>query len=370
MKKGKFIYLGLALAVAACAHTPAPAIVAAAPAPDVTAPPAPLAAPAPQPAIDPTTLAAAQRNLKALGYAVGKTGDLADPAFQRAIIAFEKDQGLTEDGLLSSAIVDRLKMLRAALLKSAATDANRSAIFVYSDGSGRKLGLAMPPPDGLASNAPANFMLPMKPGSQASYQLGKGAKEGGFKALMTVTCQAGRAAQANTALGQMDAVAVECRGDGANPPHWRSLYGTALGVVVQQESAGGVRDLVALRPFTNNWPSAARTGLDWALTHALEAATPSAPVQWSSTGVAPHFEIRAAARLSGQEAGLGGKYAQQVCRRFEMVQSGAPALHYPGIACQAAAGVWSLPGSAARLAAPASGVAARSLPAALRSVRN
>jgi len=52
------------------------------------------------------------------------------------------------------------------------------------------------------------------------------------------------------------------------------------------------------------------------------------------------------------------------------VQSGAPALHYPGIACQVMPGVWSLPGSATPLAAPAGGVAARSLPAALRSVRN
>jgi peptidoglycan hydrolase-like protein with peptidoglycan-binding domain len=368
MKKSNFIPMGFVLTLAACAHAPTPAIVAAAPPPEVTAPPAPLAAPAPQPAIDPVTVATAQRNLKALGYAVGKTGDLADPAFQRAIVTFEKDQGLAEDGLLSSAVVDRLKLMRAALLKSAS--ANRSGTFVYSDGSARRLGLALPPPDGLVSNAPPNFMLPMKPGSQASYQFGKSAKDSGFKAVMTVTCQAGRTTQAAIPLGQMDTIAVECHGDGANPPQWRSLYSSALGAVVRQENAGTVRDLVALRPFTNDWPSAARTGLDWALTHALEAATPSAPVQWSSTGVAPHFEIRAAARLSGQEAGFGGKYAQQACRRFELVQSGTPTLHYPGIACQAMPGVWSLPGSAAPLAAPAGGVAARSLPAALRSVRN
>jgi hypothetical protein len=53
-----------------------------------------------------------------------------------------------------------------------------------------------------------------------------------------------------------------------------------------------------------------------------------------------------------------------------MVQGGTPAPHYPGIACQNAPGTWSLPGSAASLAAPASGIAASSLPAALKSVRN
>ena len=97
MKKGNFIFVALALAVTACAHAPTPAIVAAAPASDVTAPPAPLTAPAPQPATDPATVATAQRNLRALGYNVGKAGDMADPAFQRAILTFEKDQGLAEE---------------------------------------------------------------------------------------------------------------------------------------------------------------------------------------------------------------------------------------------------------------------------------
>jgi hypothetical protein len=67
MKTGRPIALGLALMAAACAHAPGPAIVAAAPVPAVTAPPAPLAAPAPEPAMDPATVATAQRNLKALG---------------------------------------------------------------------------------------------------------------------------------------------------------------------------------------------------------------------------------------------------------------------------------------------------------------
>ena len=57
---------------------------------------------------------------------------MADPAFQRAILTFEKDQGLAEDSTLSPALMDRLKMMRAALLKSTAADPGRSAVFVYS----------------------------------------------------------------------------------------------------------------------------------------------------------------------------------------------------------------------------------------------
>jgi hypothetical protein len=349
--------VALSLALAACAQKPAPALVAAVPAPEIIAPPAQLTAPAPLPAIEPAAIAAAQRNFRALGYNVGKSGNLADPAFQRAILTFEKDQGLTEDGILSAAVMDRLKLMRAALLKSA--DTNRSASFIYSDGAARRTPLAIAAaPPGFVSNAPANFMLPLRPGAQGSYQLGSRAADGSFKAAMTMTCQAGRNAQAALPLGVLDATPVDCHGDGPNAPQTRALYSASLGAVVRQESANASRDLVAIRPATNDWPSAARTGLDWALTHALE--TTGAPVSWSSTAVAPHFEIRASAKLNGQDAGLSGKYAGEVCRRFDMVQAGTPALHYPGIACQTVPGTWSLPGGAA-FAAPASGLAARSV---------
>ena len=213
-------------------------------------------------------------------------------------------------------------------------------------------------------------MLPLRPGSQASFQFGTRAKDGSFKPAMTVTCQASRIAQANVPLGLLDTVPVDCRGDTPNAPQWRSVYSTMLGAVVRQDTITGVHDLVAIRPATSDWPSAARTGLDWALTHALEAGVANVPVQWSSTAVAAHFEIKIVTKLSGQDAGLSGKYAAQSCRRFDIGQAGTPALHYPGIACQAAPGLWSLPGSAAAFAAPANGIAARSLPAALQSVRN
>ena len=75
-----------------------------------------------------------------------------------------------------------------------------------------------------------------------------------------------------------------------------------------------------------------------------------------------------AAKIAGQNAGLSGREAAQSCRRFEMVQSGQPALHFPGIACQNAAGAWSLPGTAIEFATPAGGVIAKGRPA-LRSAQ-
>jgi hypothetical protein len=122
-----------------------------------------------------------------------------------------------------------------------------------------------------------------------------------------------------------------------------------------------------VRPATASWPLAARLGLDWALTHALQ--TPSeAPLEWSSTAVASHFEIKATARVTGAEAGLPDTYAAQSCRRFELVQTGTPASHLPGIACQNTAGIWTLPGTQIHLAAPASGIAGQPVPG--RSARN
>jgi peptidoglycan hydrolase-like protein with peptidoglycan-binding domain len=361
MKK-HILALSAILLLAACSHTPKPRVTEAAPAA------VPLPVVQPQPAvgpatIDPALVTAAQNNLRALGYGTGKGGDLADPAFQKAVIEFQKDQGLLQDGQVTQALVDRMKQIRAELPRP--VQVGRDASFVYDDGRvGQAIGLLIAPPSGLSAEAPANFLQPLRPGTQGTYQWGRRAKDGSFTPATSVSCRAGRIANTNTALGPLDVIAVDCHGDGAQPVQWRSLYSPALGAVVRQERKDGVHNLIAVRPSTGGWPSAARTGLDWAVTHALE--TSGVPVQWSSTGVAPHFEIKAGAKIAGQEAGLTGKNAALSCRRFDMVQS-QPALRYPGLACQQAGG-WLLPGTAIRFAAPANGLAVKA-PVGLRSAQ-
>ena len=367
MKPDRFIFVVLALAAAACAPKPAP-VAMVAPAPVVVAAPAPLVTPVAAPAPDPALVAAAQRNLRSLGYNPGKSGD--DAALPRAILAFEKDHGLAEDAHLTPALVERMEAVHAALVKAAA-DSNRSALFVYSDGTVRRqaLGLLIAPPEGLVSDAPGNFLMPLRPGSQGVYHLGRRAPDGGISPIITVTCRAGKVGAVNTALSAPDAIAVDCHGDGSAALQWRATYSAKTGAVLRLEDSSGVRDLVAIRPVTANWPSAARLGLDWAVTHALETAVIT-PVSWSSTGVAPHFQISAVgATLSGHDAGLGGRYAALPCRRFELVESGAPALHYPGIACQDA-GQWSLPGSKVAFASPVNAMASRAPAPSLHSAHN
>ena len=127
---------------------------------------------------------------------------------------------------------------------------------------------------------------------------------------------------------------------------------------VAWDGRSGVRSLVAVRPSTAGWPAEAKAGLDWAVTHALDAGGP--PLEWSSTGIAARFEIRTYPTLTPREAALAGPNAG-ACHRFEM-RSGEH--RYPAIACPDARGMWSIPHTQIRLARPASGLGpqAASLP--------
>lgn len=121
---------------------------------------------------------------------------------------------------------------------------------------------------------------------------------------------------------------------------------------VVQWNEGDTDSLVAIRPSMVGWPPAARTGLDWAVSYALD--NPASPVtKWSSTGVGQNFEIYAS-ELTPGEAALAGDDAQS-CRRFE-IRSNERQSRYPAIACRDSDGWWYLLHSVIRLARPAIGL--------------
>lgn len=130
----------------------------------------------------------------------------------------------------------------------------------------------------------------------------------------------------------------------------------AAGREVQWEQSDP-RELMAIRPDMGDWPAAAKAGLDWALSHALEEPATAKPLKWSSTGVARQFEIRTFAALTPREAGLVGG-SPQSCRRYEL-RTDNPQQRYPGIACQDTNGGWYIPHSTIRFARPASGLQTR-----------
>ncbi|MFO1247885.1 MAG: peptidoglycan-binding domain-containing protein [Alphaproteobacteria bacterium] len=109
-------------------------------APPVQVPePPPLAealAPAPDQNLvtDARGIAAAQRMLILLGYDL-KADGVMGPATRKAIISFQKDHAMAEDGRLTISLVDRLKIMTAELSRPGmATVAVGDALF-YSDGS-------------------------------------------------------------------------------------------------------------------------------------------------------------------------------------------------------------------------------------------
>jgi hypothetical protein len=125
-------------------------------------------------------------------------------------------------------------------------------------------------------------------------------------------------------------------------------------VAVEREvqwNEGVAHSLVAIRPSMAGWPTAARAGLDWAVSHALD--NPASPVKWSSTGVGQNFEIYASELMPGEAALAGGD--AQSCRRFE-IRSDERQSRYPAIACRDGNGWWYIPHSAIRLARPATGL--------------
>jgi peptidoglycan hydrolase-like protein with peptidoglycan-binding domain len=231
--------------------------------PPVAAPPVVVQAPAaPVPAVltDASSILLAQRILVLLGYDVGKPDGVAGAATRRAILAFQKDHTLPQDGLITTALLDRLKTLQAGLQRSTTIALAAGDTLIYSDSS-------------------------------------------------------------------VEMVAAER--------------------VVQWDQAFGKNVLVAARPATAGWPPAARAGLDWAISHALDQSG-NAPTQWSSTGVEQRFEIRTFA-LSPREVAVAGSQASS-CRRFEMRSD---ARRYPGIACRDRSGSWIIARSKVKLARPA-----------------
>lgn len=245
------------------------AVLAACAKPGVTPPPAP-AAPPPQPVVeapaapmpvavtDTVSVASVQRMLALLGYETGRPDGVAGAATRLAVMAFQRDHALAQDGLITAPLIDRLKTLQAGLQRSTMIALSVGDTLIYSDGS-------------------------------------------------------------------VEMVAAER--------------------AVQWDQAFGKNALVAARPATSGWPPAARAGLDWAISHALDRHG-NAPTQWSSTGVEQRFEIRTFA-LTAREAALAGA---ETCRRFEL--RGAQR-RYPGVACRDRGGNWTIARSKVTLARPA-----------------
>ena len=208
--------------------------------------------------IDQSNVLTAQRALLQLGYHLGEADGVMGPATKRAIQAFQKDRGLTENGQLTVALISLLDTLVAQLPKSTSITVETGDTIILNDGT-------------------------------------------------------------------TESVARER---------------------VVQWTHEGIRRIVAVRPSTDGWPPAARAGLDWAITHALDDGD-SRPIQWSSSGVAQQFEIQVVGLANDDDL-----VSETLCLRFELREVD-PARRFPGIACRDPRGDWLLAHTHIRLARPA-----------------
>src|SRR5215831_4288611 len=139
MKAPKLSAAILALALSACTQDTKTFVPSPPPPPIAQTPPQPPTPTATE--VDAAAIGQAERDLKILGYATGKADEINDATLRRAILAFEKDQGLAEDGQLSPAVQERLKQLRSAIFGRKLARANRNALHVFSDGTISSTGL-------------------------------------------------------------------------------------------------------------------------------------------------------------------------------------------------------------------------------------
>jgi len=155
----------------------------------------------------------------------------------------------------------------------------------------------------------------------------------------------------SVAAGTFDSYKIACRLDGDTLKTTQSrtwYYAPAVGHYVRYIDDATIpsndvtrtrsRDLIAVSPGASGWPSEARIGLEWAVSHALEAEPDGQRVPWESSALAARFVIEPGGRV---DAGHPGQ-----CRRFNETRISADAVKrlYPGIACRSDGGRWRLLG--------------------------
>lgn len=319
----------------------------------------------------------AQRMLNALGYDAGPADGVLGPKTGAAIRSFQKDQHIAGDGKLAPNMVNRLTAVYAKLPVTASPKYEVGETIVYSDGSAEKVlgitddeirvqtggGERRKPANFLlfaeadaTSDAPADFLQPLRAGRKGDYKIYR--RTGDQDHVSVVSCVVGDQRSRTVPAGKFSVVDVACNETGdAGPKVEREWsYAPAIRQVIREvvriEGAkAAIRELVAVQPDTEAWPTAARTGFDWAIVNALEGDAQSTPVMWSSTGAAERFSIRvdytAVPPSALPPAGLSAKR----CLRYKLLRTDPTdeGRIFPGLACRLGTGDWIIPARAPRV---------------------
>ncbi len=336
-----------------------------------------------------------QSDLAKLGYDPGPVDGMMGPRTETAIREYQKAAGMEVDGLVTERLIASLaaaaqseRTMRTG--KGAALEAslgsgvilvenagilplyNVGDAYIWSNGqvetvarvAGNKL--FWRGDDGTRYTADRNFLIPpaswagpsgsgeayARVDTRASWPLKAGTPlvfdvdNGGN--LQKWMCSIDRSERVSVPAGRFDVVALACERNPAPAGEWvrrEWLYAPAVRHYVARIDilAGGGRrrmELVGIRPGAEDWPPAARAGLDRAIQDTLANLPDGEHGQWSSTVVKEEFEIRPGPIRNSRGGGR--------CRRFDLTaRSAENSRTYPALACTWSVGKkWRIPGDA------------------------
>lgn len=326
---------------------------------------------------------AAQEALAGLGYYRGPIDGIIGPKTRAAVAKYQTDLGLPPDGKVSR---DLAQVARegTTLEHSPQVSPTRGPTYevgdayVYTDGqvetvaSANKSRVEWNNAVGSSWSSASDFTLPanqsnddaiavqrpftwpLKVGATATYAVTVTTANSGnpnHKTAELWQCIVASREKTSVLAGTFDTLKIVCQLDmETSAPEESRLwyYAPAVGSYVRYVDKAAAplndrtktrsRDLIGISPSVDGWPSEARTGLEWAVSHALEVEPDGQPVPWESSAIAARFVIEPGRRLELKNA--------DQCRQFTQTRTAADGAHrlYPGVACRNTGGRWRLVG--------------------------
>ena len=317
----------------------------------------------------------AQEALAGLGYYRGPIDGIIGPKTRAAVAKFQTDRGLPPDGKISRDLVARVARARQEPEHDAPVDSTMGPlyeagdVYIYTDGAIETVvsvtedRVKWKNAVGSSWSSAPDFTLPTQQSDNGTITVNRPLAwplEVGATSTYSENpdhkpelwqCTVKGREQTSVVAGTFDTYKIVCQLDTGTSDRTQSrtwYFAPAVGHYVRYvdnapASSNNVtgtrsRDLLGIAPGVGDWPSEARIGLEWAVSHALEVEPNGRAVPWESSAIAARFVIKPGRQVNLDNPGQ--------CRQFtetRIAADGAQRL-YPGVACRQADGRWQVVG--------------------------